>query len=175
MPDDEEVDAPEVFKGEIVVEDDGSYSVPKPYNDQKLTTAERQRQAVQMRLAGASYRAIAQALGYADPSGALRAVRSGMKDLRQESAEDLRDVQLARLDSLLLVQWPDAVKKDSPRHTEAVAITMQIMRDMRNLTGIDGMSLDEQIEVEGIIIGGNRDQYIEGLKKMRKQLEQGQQ
>ena len=61
-----------------------------------------------MRLAGVGYARIAQALGYATPSGPFRAVRAALAEGEAESAVLLRTVELERLDALQLSLWPRA-------------------------------------------------------------------
>lgn len=163
--------ASEVVFGEIVRNDDGTFQVSNPVNQKtaELTTAERMRQAVQMRLMGASYSAIAAQLGYADASGAHKAVQAGHKEARQDGATDLRDTILARYESLMLVHWPNALKGD----LQAFAACMSINAAIIGLTGISGLPLEEVEQVEGLIIGGSSEDYINGLRKARQQLKSG--
>ena len=63
-------------------------------NDNKL-------KALALRKAGVSYADIARALGYKDGSGAWRAVRAALKNTQQEPADELRVLELSRLDDML--------------------------------------------------------------------------
>lgn len=74
---------------------------------------ERQRRAVELRLAGAGYEQIAQQVGYRGPSGAHQAVQRGLEKLLHESPPEVRQLELERLDALLLGLWPKARRGDS--------------------------------------------------------------
>lgn len=63
-------------------------------------TAERDAEACRLRSRGMSYPAIAKQLGYADPSGASKAVSRALRVTRQDAAEEVRTMELSRLDDL---------------------------------------------------------------------------
>lgn len=63
-------------------------------------TALRDAEACRLRGRGMGYLKIAEQLGYADASGAHRAVQRGLQSIRQESAEELRRIELERLDDM---------------------------------------------------------------------------
>lgn len=69
-------------------------------------TAERDAYACTLRERGLSYRAIAEQMGYHNHSGARFAVERALKAIVQEPAEDLRTLELARLDRM----WQACVK-----------------------------------------------------------------
>lgn len=69
--------------------------------ENKVQAHENQMKALALRKAGVSYQSIADAIGYKDPSGAWRAVKSALKLTLQEPAEELRTLELARLDDML--------------------------------------------------------------------------
>lgn len=64
-------------------------------------TALRDAEACRLRTRGMGYLQIAKELGFADASGAHQAVQRGLQAIRQESAEDVRRIELERLDGLL--------------------------------------------------------------------------
>lgn len=66
----------------------------------KLTAKEKQKKALELRLAGVTYQQIAEAVGYSNPSVAHRAVKSALDAIPKEAAESLRDMELARLDEM---------------------------------------------------------------------------
>jgi len=67
----------------------------------EINALDKQLQALQLRIAGVSYQSIADALGYKHASGAHKAVSSALKKTLQEPADDLRSLELARLDSAM--------------------------------------------------------------------------
>jgi hypothetical protein len=99
----------------------------------RLAAAERQRQALELKKAGADYRTIAERVGYAGPAGAYKAVTTALKALVQEPAEELRTMEVARLDQMLLGLWPKAIKGD----TWAVDRVLKIMERRAALLGLD--------------------------------------
>lgn len=69
-------------------------------------TAERDAYACSLRMRGLSYRQIAEDMGYHNHSGARTAVERALKAIVQEPAEDLRTLELARLDEM----WRACIK-----------------------------------------------------------------
>lgn len=67
---------------------------------QKLTLAEKRRDALQLRLRGASYEEIALELGYANRSGPYKAVQAALTDVYREDAETYRELQMERLNTV---------------------------------------------------------------------------
>src|SRR4051794_28316668 len=61
---------------------------------------ERQARALELRRAGHDYDAIAAALGYANRSGAYKAVLRALKEAMRVPAEEVRALECARLDAL---------------------------------------------------------------------------
>lgn len=95
--------------------------------------------AVQMRLAGASWGEIAQALGYPTPRQALVATeRALVKQLdTADDREKMRKVAGARLERLLRSVWPKAIDPDSPDHLLAVSKAREIVDRHAKLYGLD--------------------------------------
>ena len=101
----------------------------------KVSAAERERQAVQMRIAGADYQTIADALGMVK-SGAYKAVRRSLERTRQqtaESAEELRQIEQNRLERLIVAAMPQALKGD----VQSIEAVRRLSESLRKLNGID--------------------------------------
>jgi len=101
----------------------------------KMKGLERERAALELRKAGATYRAIGEALGIT-PVGAYRAVMRAIAKLNArvlEEAEAVRRLELERLDDLLLAMWPQAKKGNQG----AVDRVLRIMERRARLLGID--------------------------------------
>jgi len=155
----------EILHGDIIEHPDGSVEVLAPvHTKQELTSAEKQRMAMNLKLMGASYAAIAKQLGYASASGAHKAVRKGMRNALQDSATDLRDATYMQLQSMLMVWWPQAIKGDA----QASAVVLQILDRVTRLYGLDGLPTGEEIDEKGVLtIGGTKDNYIEAMRNAR--------
>lgn len=99
----------------------------------RLAAAERQRQALLLRRGGASYDQIAQRLGYRDRASAYRAVLAALEQTLREPAEEVRALELERLDALLLAHWPAATSGN----VEATDRVLRIMERRARLLGLD--------------------------------------
>lgn len=75
-------------------------------------TAQRDAEALELRKRGLSYSEIARALGYANEGGAHKAVQRGLQAIVAEPAQDVRELELARLDVL----WKRALKALERHH-----------------------------------------------------------
>lgn len=69
----------------------------------------RAQKALDLRLAGMTYAAIAESLDYADPSGPRKAVDGLLRKVEHEGVADLRQVEGHRLDRLQRAVWVNAV------------------------------------------------------------------
>lgn len=67
---------------------------------QEVEDVEREAQVLELRKAGLTFAQIAARLGYADHTGALYAFRRAMEKTLQQPANELRELELARLDEL---------------------------------------------------------------------------
>ena len=97
--------------------------------------AERRRLAFELRKAGASYEEIGRSLGCTKQS-AHAMVHKVLAELRartEETAEDVRSLELHRLDSLLKGLWPKASQGDPLRVEKA----LKVMERRAKMTGID--------------------------------------
>ena len=129
-----------------------------------LSATERRRKIFELRKAGATYRSITQALineygadalpkGYG-PREAARDVARELGRLHRETALDVLEVtqmELARLDSLLLTLWPHATGGD----LQAVDRVLRIMQRQAVLQGIvPPVTIDWRIEVIALLQAG---------------------
>lgn len=92
--------------------------------------AEKQRKAMEMKIAGATFEQIAAQLGYADASGAYRAVSRGLIETMRPAADELRELMVRRYERLLLGVWRDATSGD----LKAADVARKILTDMARIT-----------------------------------------
>ena len=143
--------------GEIVIENPVPLTV-------RMSSKEKQKRAMALKLAGASYAQIADNLGYADSSGAYKAVSRGMKNSLQESAADLRKIHYGRLEHMLLLGWPAVNQGDS----RAVNSALQVMDRMERLYGLNEA---QKVDITAgaretiIVADGEKEAYIKALKE----------
>lgn len=64
----------------------------------RLQALEKQRQALQLRIAGANFDEIAESLGYANRGGAHKAIMTAIENTLREPVAHVRDLELKRLD-----------------------------------------------------------------------------
>lgn len=103
-------------------------------------------QAVQLRLAGADWQTIADTLGYRSRGAACAAVSKALKEANHQAgfgAEQLRLIELARLDRLQRAMWQDAMRGDA----RAADTALRIVDRRIKLMGLDMVpeQLDEQV------------------------------
>jgi hypothetical protein len=107
--------------------------------DGKVSLADRQRRAVDLRSAGATYQQIAQALGYAGTGSAWKAVHAALRRQEYESVAELRQLQGDRLDTALRAVWPRVVTGDDG----AIATMLRIEKRRAALFGLDAPTKQE--------------------------------
>jgi len=115
------------------------------YSLKRLNAAEKQRRAVELRMAGRTWKEIGDTLGYADHSGAIRAVQDSLKKTLGVPSAEFRELTLERLTRILAVQWPDMLRGE----VAAAKICLQAIGDMRQLMGVDMPARVEHSGPEG--------------------------
>lgn len=163
--------------GLIHEDDDGNITVENPLpvkHARAMKARERERAAIQLKLAGASYSQIAERLGYSHPNSAYEAVKRAMERLPNPEAETLRRVHHARLEHLLMVQWPEATQGD-PKATQTA---LAIMDRLAKLHGLDAATQHEH-HVSGaitqvLVAEGGKDEFIAALRGATGELPSGE-
>lgn len=105
----------------------------KPPRRKDAAAAERALQALELRKAGATYDAIARQCGYAGKGAAYNAVQRELQRCMQEPADDVRQLEIMRLDDLYRAMVPKALKGD----TWSVDRCLKIMERRAALLGLD--------------------------------------
>ena len=157
--------------GEII--DDGSDSGnivinnPVPLS-RSMSSAEKTRRSIALKLAGASYAQIAQQIGYSDASGARKAVQRGMKTSLQENSSELKRIHYGRLEHMLMLLWPEVNTRDLPSMSAALAV-------MDRMERLYGLNAAEKIDIatgrETVILAdGDKESYIKALEEAGRRL-----
>jgi hypothetical protein len=89
-----------------------SQSPGKRATQHNAELAVKQRKAVELRVTGLTLDEIADRLGYADASGAYRAVKRGLLETQRPAADELRELLTRRYEALLIAVWPKATSGD---------------------------------------------------------------
>lgn len=133
-----------------------------------IEAREKQRRALEMKKGEATYEEIAQALGYADPSGARKAVRAAIDRIGIEEAKDVVAMDLMRLaeyQKLLTIQL--RTKGD----LSVIPTLMQVMRERRVLVGWSPETWEEEqrkgkgITNNGVMViqGSSSSDFVKGM------------
>ena len=99
----------------------------------RIAAYEKQRQALALRYGGATYDAIAQAVGYRSKQAAQQGVEAALKKTVQEPADQLRQLDLGRIDAMLLAIWAKARAGDY----EAIDMVLKLLTRRAKLLGLD--------------------------------------
>lgn len=101
--------------------------------DRQLSAVDKQAEAMRLRRLGWSFARIAEAVGYADKSGAYAAVQAGLKATLREPADELRTLELDRLDAALEV----VMEEIEAHNLSAVDKLIRLMERRATLLGLD--------------------------------------
>lgn len=108
----------------------------------KLSVAERERKALQLRLMRHSYDQIASALGYSHKSAARKAVERAIAKVPREPAKELRAQELETLDMAQRALMPSIIAG----HLGAMDRLVKLMEQRAKLTGIHENIADSGVD-----------------------------
>lgn len=108
----------------------------------KPEVLQKEAQVVALRREGMTWDTIAQAVGYADPSGAHAAYMRASARIVKEDIDAIRDMETERLDMLQGAYWRQAMTGDVPAGMQV----LRIMERRAKLLGID-QPIRQQVEV----------------------------
>lgn len=100
----------------------------------RALAAERRTRSVEMALSGSSYQAIADELGYANRGTVYRIVQSALHDREAESIDELRQLEMDRLDALQAAVWPQACAGN----LAAVGLVLKVVDRRARILGLYG-------------------------------------
>ena len=103
------------------------------YSKRRLEAVEKQRRALELRMAGRQWAEIAKAVGYASHSGAIAAVEAALKKTLTPAVEEHRALTLERLTRILASYWPAMLQGDA----QSAGICLGSIDRMRGLLGLD--------------------------------------
>lgn len=99
----------------------------------QIEVEEKQAEAVRLRKACVPYEEIARQLGYASASGAYHAVRAAMEKTLREPTDELRQLELSRLDEMAESIWENVMAGD----LDSIATALKISERRAKLLGLD--------------------------------------
>lgn len=105
---------------------------------------ERQVRALELRKAGVSYQTIADTLGYGGPSGAFKAVQTALKTTLREPAEELRSLEMERLDQAAFA----IAAQVRAGNLGAIDRLLRIMERRAKMLGLDRMIVGAMVDLD---------------------------
>ncbi len=99
----------------------------------RVKAHDRQLMALKLRKAGITYEDIAAQLGYKSAVGAYHAVTAALRVTLQEPADEVRKLELERLDAMLLAIWQRVTKGDYG----AIDRALRVIERRAKLLGLD--------------------------------------
>jgi hypothetical protein len=111
----------------------------------RIAAVEKQSQALELRKAGATYDSIAQTIGYSSRAGAALAVEAALRKTLQEPADELRKLDLERLNTMLLAIWARARQGS----LDDIDMVLKILARKAKLLGLDAPVKQELVGRDG--------------------------
>ena len=135
-----------------------------PTASRRTAAAERRKQAVALRIVGATFEQIGERIGVSKQA-AFEMVSKALEETRAltaESADALRQIELQRLDALQTALWSDAIKGD----VQAIDRVLKVMTRRAQLTGIDAPTIQGVIDWRSEIRkrGGDPDAVLDAIR-----------
>lgn len=115
----------------------------------RAATAQRRTEAIRLRLAGTDWQAIADQLGYADRGAACKDVTRALEAnllAQRASGDELREMELMRLDSLQAAAWPKAMQGD----VRAIESCLKILDRRAKYLGLDAAIKLEVLTIDAL-------------------------
>lgn len=123
--------------------------------------ASRAAQAMQLRILGHTFDTIAKQCGYHDRGAAYHAVQRELKRTVQQPADELRTLEVERLDALLRTFLPKALKGD----TWSADRVLALMERRAKLLGLDAPPPERDIAQPLIVREVYPSAWVDGLAR----------
>lgn len=120
-------------------EDPTGVSSPRPGTELNRARSRKANSAIQLRLSGATWAEIAEALGYPTARAALVATEKALEKQLTENGdrERMRNLAGQRLERLLRGVWSKAINPEDPEHLLASTKAREIIGQHAKLFGLD--------------------------------------
>jgi hypothetical protein len=133
--------------------------------------AARDRVAVRLKLSGATYADIADHLGFKATSSAYEAVQRELRRTRQEPADELRQIELLRLDRVQMSLWAVLTQSNVDFDTlqRATLRFIQLSKRRAELLGLDApkrVDITQQIRTMAIREGLDPEQAVNDAQEL---------
>jgi hypothetical protein len=112
---------------------------------------DKENKVLELRRSGETWERIAQVVGYANASGAQKAYMRVVKRVQRDSVDQIRDLELDRLDRIQRAYWKPAIVDLDKRSAEVV---LKVMDRRAKLLGLEA---PQKVQAEVMTYDGNFD------------------
>lgn len=129
----------------------------------KIDRNRRIRDALELRKAGVPYATIAERLGWKSPQAAHKAVKKALDSQINEPVEELRQMEIERLNHMLMLIWARIQQGDM----RSIEQALRVMERITQLRGLEQRTQDQSKQQGGVLIidGDDEDEYIKSLEQ----------
>jgi hypothetical protein len=120
---------------------------------------DKENKVLELRRSGETWERIALAVGYANASGAQKAYARVVSRVQRESVDEIRDLELDRLDRIQRAFWTPAIVERDKRAAEVV---LKVMDRRAKLLGLEAPT---RVQAEVVNYDGNYD-YNEDIERI---------
>jgi hypothetical protein len=120
---------------------------------------DKENKVLELRRSGETWERIAVAVGYANASGAQKAYARVVSRVQRESVDEIRDLELDRLDRIQRAFWTPAIVDRDKRAAEVV---LKVMDRRAKLLGLEAPT---KVQAEVVNYDGNYD-YNEDIERI---------
>lgn len=136
----------------------------QPASPERIDVDRRRKEMLDLRVQGYSLRAIGEKLGM-HHSTVAEAIAAELDALTREPAEQLRTVELERMDAMLVALWPKVAGGDA----NTIDTALRVMQRRAKLLGLDAPSKQEHTGKDGAELFG-KDTRTMSLAEMQAEM-----
>lgn len=134
-------------------------------SQKKVQARRRGLECVKGILQGKTYQEVADEQGYASRGAVHRVVQKTLAQEQAETIDELRTLELARLDSLQRAFYPAATAGD----LKAAEMVLKVMAQRSRLLQLERVSATEPGADDRVLVGGTKEEFIAALQAGREQ------
>lgn len=124
-----------------------------------LRAIQKENQALDLRLAGATYDVIARECQFTHRSAARKAVGRALYRIQAEPVKQIREMEQARLDRMMRAIWPKVLRGE----LDAIATALRIEERRSKLLGLDQadrVDIEQRVRVIAVSLGLDPEQAV---------------
>lgn len=132
-----------------------------------ISAVEKQRRVLELRKTGMSFSKIAALVGYKSLSGCHAAFQKALRSTIQQPADEVRKLEVERLDALLEALWPEALGGN----LHAVDRVLMVMQRRASYLGLDApqkVDVEHRIRAAAEAEGLNPDEAVAEARRILK-------